>query len=332
MSFTHVIYSLQIFSLNRFNTYVLISGIWLALNTVLIYYILKEDHSFTFEHHYRYQVDPSALGHKLTFADESIPLWNSVQDARYRTELNQIARKSKSMALLFKRANTYFPEIEKILREEKVPVDFKYFALVESGLEHTKSTKKAGGFWQLMPVTARFLGLEVSQEVDNRYHLEKSTRAAARLLKLYKRQFGTWSNAAAAYNIGPEKLKHLRAEQRENSFYNLQINEETSRFFFKILAYKTIFNQPKAYGFLPIGRYGRYVNQTIEVKVTAPLLSLSKFAAMHGVTKEAIQEANPWLLGNHLLDASPDRPYTLRVPSPARYTEVASTNIRENLQ
>jgi hypothetical protein len=286
--------------------------------------LFREEHQFSFEQHYIHQVDPGALRLKLKFADEAIPLWNSVQNTRYRAELKQIARKSKSMALLFKRANTYFPTIEKVLREEKVPVDFKYFALVESGLENMVSAKQAAGFWQLMPSTARSFDLEISKEVDERFHLEKSTRAAARLLKLYKRQFGTWSNAAAAYNIGPEKLKLLRTTQKESSFYNLQINRETSRFFFKILAYKSIFNQPETYGFKPIKHYGRYSLEGKELTITTPIPSLQKLATVHGISQQALQEANPWLVGDRLTNVSDEHPYRIRLPSRAMQSDVAS--------
>ncbi len=261
----------------------------------------------------------------MTIAEEEVPIWNTTVKARYDKEVRLFAKKSKSMALLFKRANTYFPTIEAILRKEGVPEDLKFIAVVESGLKQKMSSKNACGFWQIMPQTALYLDLTLHEEIDERLHLEKSTRAAAKLLKIYYRQFGSWSSAIAAYNIGSERLKSIMKHQNEKDFYNLFTNQETSRFLFKILAYKSIFSDPEAYGFLPTRRYGRYSLPTKKLVLKSPIPSLETWAETQNISLQDFRSLNPWIKGNSLKSISKEKPVQVWIPSSSTQLLIAST-------
>src|SRR5690606_26183433 len=134
----------------------------------------------------------------------------------------------------------YFPVIEKILKEENVPDDMKYLCVAESALSHAISSSGATGFWQFMKDAGQEFGLEINSEIDERYDIEKSTRAACRYLKDSKNKFGTWTMAAAAYNGGNNGLNRRIDKQSENSYYDLHLNQETSRYIFRIIALKLI--------------------------------------------------------------------------------------------
>ena len=151
--------------------------------------------------------------------------------------------------LVLKRAAKYFPIIEPILQENGIPNDFKYLAVIESGLTHVTSSAGAEGFWQFMPQTARDYGLEVSGDIDERLHLIKSTKSAAAYLKDAYVEFGNWTLAAAAYNAGVQRIKSSLEEQQTNSYYDLFLNEETSRYMYRMLATKLIFESPESLWF-----------------------------------------------------------------------------------
>ncbi len=220
----------------------------------------------------------------------------------------------QSQTLLFlKRAARYFPIIEPILEEYGVPDDFKYLALAESGLTNAISPANAVGFWQFLRGTARDYGLEVNDEVDERYHLEKSTVAACRfLLESYVR-YGTWTMSAASYNAGRRGMDNQINIQKENNYYDLLLNEETRRYVFRILALKTIMENPAEYGF--------HFNEThlypgieyFEVPVDTSVADFADFAKEFNTNYKILKYFNPWLRRPHLTNPQ-GRTYYIKLP------------------
>jgi hypothetical protein len=187
---------------------------------------------------------------ELNFADEAVPVNKSYVRESYDREILVNTYWQSQTLLLIKRANRYFPVIEPILKEQGVPDDFKYLALIESGLmPRIVSPAGAAGIWQFMQSAAKEYGLEVNKEVDERYHLEKSTVAACRYLKKSYEKYGSWSIAAASYNAGPAGINTQLGKQKTNNNYDLLLGEETVRYVFRILAIKKIMEDPKSFGF-----------------------------------------------------------------------------------
>ena len=204
------------------------------------------------------------------------------------------------------------------MEEEGVPDDFKFLAVIESGLENLRSPKGAKGFWQLMPLTAKEYGLEVNNNVDERYHIEKSTRVACKYLLKAKKRFGSWTLAAAAYNRGMYGLDRLLNKQLVNNYYDLLLNNETSRYVFRILAVKEIMSHPDKYGFvfeendlyqpIPIRKIG----------VDVPIINIAEYAKKQGINYKLLKIHNPWLIQNHLNNNS-RKYYEIEIPEPGYY-------------
>ena len=236
----------------------------------------------------------------LNFAGESIPM-NIDTKERMDREFTVNSYYHSSTILNIKLAKKYFPIIEPILRENGVPDDFKYLAVAESGLRNVTSPAGAKGFWQFRAAAAEEMGLEVNGEVDERYHLEKSTEAAAQyLLKLYKK-FGSWIEAAAAYNMGPTGLSNAMESQGAENYFDLNINEETSRYIFRLIALKEIMKSPSSFGFYlePEDHYDP-IDDVYIVTVDKSVPSWGDFAADHGISYKILKYYNPWLLDNKL--------------------------------
>ncbi|MEO5789466.1 lytic transglycosylase domain-containing protein, partial [Gelidibacter sp.] len=185
----------------------------------------------------------------LNFADEPMPLSDPDVYERMDRELLVNTYWQSNGLLMFKRAQKYFPVIEPILKKHGIPDDFKYLAVIESGLTNAVSPAGARGVWQIMPATAKENGLEVNENVDERYNLEKSTEVACKYLLQSKRSLGSWTLAAAAYNAGNGGISRRLKEQNVNGYYDLLLGEETGRYMFRIVALKEIMNNPKTYGF-----------------------------------------------------------------------------------
>ena len=250
----------------------------------------------------------------LTFAGETIPM--NILDVRERLdrELHINTYWHNNSIFIYKRANRWLPQIEAILKEEGVPDDFKYLAVIESGLLNVTSPANAVGFWQFLKPTARELGLEVTKEVDERYHPLKSTRAACNYLKTSYAKFGSWTLAAASYNMGIRGLSNRLEEQRVNSYFDLLLNEETARYVFRVLAAKELITHPETYGFdIPAEHlYQQEELQTIEI--TSSIDDLVEFAQSYGINYKILKKHNPWLRrktltvkkGHHYLISIPE--------------------------
>ena len=252
------------------------------------------------------------------FSEEEVPLEAPDIRERFDKELLVNTYWQSNMMLLLKRANKWFPTIEAILKEEGVPEDFKYLAVIESGLENVRSPKGAKGFWQLMPGTAKEYGLEVNTNVDERYHVEKSTRVACAYLMKAKKRFGSWTLAAASYNRGMYGTQRLLDNQLVDNYYDLLLNTETSRYVFRILAVKEIMSHPERYGFI---FEDSDLYQPVPVKKIGwdvPIANIAEFAKEKGVNYKVLKIHNPWLIENHLNNKS-RKYYEIELPEEGFY-------------
>jgi hypothetical protein len=216
--------------------------------------------------------------------------------------------------LLLKRAARYFPVIEPILKKNNVPDDFKYLALIESGLANVVSPSNASGFWQFLDKTGRQYGLEVSEQVDERYHVVKSTEAACKYLKSAHSQYKNWTLAAASYNAGQGRISREWERQKTTDYYDLYLNAETSRYIYRILALKLICENPAAYGFYLRNKDLYPPIETYSVSVDTSIPDLINFAAQNKVNYRILKEFNPWLRTDQLKIA-PGKSYNIDLPT-----------------
>lgn len=196
-----------------------------------------------------YNVYALQIPENLDFAGEAMPLKSPDIYERMDKELLVNTYWQSNGLLMFKRAKKYFPIIEPILKKHGIPDDFKYLAVIESGLTNAVSPAGARGVWQIMPATAKENGLEVNENVDERYHIAKSTEVACKYLLKSKEELGSWTLAAAAYNAGNSGISKYLKEQNVSNYYDLLLGEETGRYVFRIVALKEIMTNPAKYGF-----------------------------------------------------------------------------------
>jgi membrane-bound lytic murein transglycosylase D len=250
----------------------------------------------------------------LEFAGEKVPMeYFDVWEAFDRELLVNTYWQSQTL-LFIKRANRFFPVIEPILKEYGIPDDFKYLALAESGLTNAISPAGAVGVWQFLRGTAIDYGLEVNDEVDERYHLEKSTVAASRFLLESYNSYGNWTMAAASFNAGRRGMNNQIGIQKETNYYDLLLNEETQRYLFRILAIKEILENPVKYGF--------YVRETdlyppieaIDIEVKTSVKDFADFAKEFNTNYKMVKFLNPWLRKPNLTNRS-GKTYIIRLPA-----------------
>lgn len=247
------------------------------------------------------------------FAGEAVPLDNFLVREFLDRELTSNTYFHSSTIMLMKRANRWFPVIEPILAEHGIPDDFKYLALIESGLENVVSPAGAAGVWQFLTHTAREYGLEVNSGIDERYNLEKSTHAACRYLHNSYERFNSWTLAAAAYNGGNSRITSALEKQRVQSYYDLFLNQETARYVFRILAIKSIFEQPDTYGF-KVSKQEMFPPLHVRtVVVTETVPSLIDFAIEQNTDYKTLKYFNPWLRKDYLPNNS-RRTYHVKIP------------------
>ncbi len=253
------------------------------------------------------------LPEKIFFANEEVPInYFDVRESLDR-ELQLNTYWHSQTLLILKRANRFFPIIEPILKEKGVPDDFKFLAVAESALAQEISPSKAVGFWQILEKTGKELGLEVNKEVDERYSIEKSTRAACDFLIKSYNKFGSWTMAAASYNFGSNGIDRQIDRQNNESYYNLVLGEETGRYIYRILAFKVIFENPQKYGFNLSKKdlYPQLKYSTIEIDST--IKSIARFAEHFGTNYKMIKTFNPWMRENYLPNKSRKK-YQILIP------------------
>jgi len=254
----------------------------------------------------------------LDFAGESVPLSNPDILERMDRELLVNTYWQSNGLLMFKRAQKFFPIIEPILAKHGIPDDFKYLAVIESGLTNAKSPAGASGVWQIMKATGRENGLEVNKNVDERYNLEKSTEVACKYLKKAKNRLGTWTLAAAAYNAGNAGISRRLKAQDVTTYYDLLLGEETGRYVFRIIALKEILSNPNKYGFNFRDKDLYQPIPTYKVAVDSVVTDFSGFAKHFGINYKILKLHNPWLREKHLNNAS-KKEYLIEIPREGYY-------------
>ena len=250
----------------------------------------------------------------VVFAGETVNFDRLDMAERLDRELTGVIYGQTTTELCFKRANRYFPVLSKILKEQGVPLDFLYLAVTESSMDYNAySSAKAAGMWQLLAGTARDFGLEVTDDVDERYDPEKSTVAACKYLKSAYKKYGHWPTVAASYNAGMQKISNELSKQRVDNSFDLYLVQETSRYVFRIIAYKLLMENPKRYGY----RFSRKnLYQPVDyttVDVTGSVASWIDWAKGKGITYAQLREANPWIRSTKLTNAS-GKTYKVRIP------------------
>ena len=250
---------------------------------------------------------------KLDFAGEETPLKISDVKERLDRELLVNINLHATTILAIKRANRAFPVIEPILKKNGIPDDFKYLAVIESGLVNVVSPAGARGVWQFMPETAKERGMEVNENVDQRYDLVKSTEAACRYFLSAKAKFGSWTLAAASYNGGMSGVNKQIDIQKVSNYYDLLLTEETSRYVFRILALKEIMKNPVKYDFniLPADMYENLPTRTIEID--SSITDLAIFAKGQGINYKILKIHNPWLRETKLINDT-GKKYQIEIP------------------
>ena len=219
---------------------------------------------------------------EIELAGEVVPIDGFGVRENLDKELIVNTYRHSSTILYLKRSTRWFPIIEEILEEEGVPNDFKYLAVIESGLSQVVSPAGASGFWQFMKKTAPEYGLEVSVSVDERYDVEKSTRAACTYLKESYIRFGSWALAAASYNMGQSGVEKRLEEQRVDNYWDLHLNSETGRYVYRLLAIKEVMNSPEKYGFHISSESLYYPHEVREIAVSADISNINDFAIENG--------------------------------------------------
>jgi membrane-bound lytic murein transglycosylase D len=266
--------------------------------------------------HENYKIKALKLPTNLNFAGERVPIENANIKERMERELLVNTYWQSNGLLLFKRANKFFPVIEPLLKKYGLPDDFKYLAVAESGLLiNNPSGSRASGLWHFLPSTAKEkkYGLEVNKNVDERYHIEKSTKAAAIYLKSAKRNFGTWTLAAAAYNCGNGRVSKRLKEQLVTSYYDALLPDETARYLFRIIALKEVLSNPKKYGFVFDQEDLYTMPKTTRIQVDYAIADIAVFAKKLGTTYKEIKLHNAWLRENKLNNKS-RKLYEIKIP------------------
>lgn len=259
-------------------------------------------------------VNPS-IPSSVKFAGRKIDLDPIHMWERLDRELTAITYTHGNTLLAIKRANRYFPVLAPILKKNGLPADMIYLAVIESTLNpRALSPAKAAGLWQLMPATGKEYGLEVNDDVDERYDPVKATEAASRYLKNAYAKYGNWESVAASYNGGMARIsKELGAQQAESAF-NLYLADETMRYIFRMLAMKLIMENPSAYGFnLTADQlYQPIVYKTVEV--SGPVDDWAAWAKEQGIDYLTLREHNPWIRSKSLPNKT-GKTYKVNIPS-----------------
>ena len=271
----------------------------------------KEVLSFDHIDHITHDIE---LPKTMTFCDEEVPLDLFYVRERLEREILANSYLHSSTLLILKRSSRWFPVMEPLMEKYNLPEDFKYLCMIESSLTNAVSPSKAVGFWQFLEGTGKEYNLEINKEVDMRYNVEKETVAACKYLKASYKKFGSWTLAAAAFNCGNGRINKTKEEQRVDSYYDMELPEETQRYVFRILALKLITENPEKYGFQisDEGWYQPYETKTVTVTQSIP--SLVDFAYEQGTNLKMLRYFNPWLRGNSLT-ISAGNSYEIKIPT-----------------
>lgn len=276
----------------------------------------EEEHQFNIQEDYK--IFSLSAPKEITFAGEDVPTKEPEVYERLDREIHSNTYYHSNTILYFKRANRWFPVIEPILKENGIPEDFKYLALIESGLQNVVSPAGAAGYWQFLKSTGKEYGLEISDEIDERYHLEKSTQAACDYLNESYREYGDWALVAASYNAGKGRINKELERQQAKNYFDLLLVEETGRYVFRILAVKHILENPTKFGF-QIRKADLY--PTIDYKtvdVDTSVTNFASFAKDYNISYKILKHFNPWLRDSYLINPE-GKKYVIKLPTNPYY-------------
>ena len=277
-------------------------------------YMVIENSSFKND----YNIYALEIPEMLDFSGEALPV--DTPDIRERMDRELLVNTywQSNGLLLLKRSHRYFPVIEPILKSYGIPDDFKYLALIESGLQNVTSPAGAKGFWQIMKATGKEYGLEINSNVDERYHLELSTHVACNYLLKAKEKFGSWTLAAAAYNAGIRGISNELERQQVTNYYDLLLGEETGRYIFRVVALKEIISNPKKYGFNFSEKDLYEPIPTSKIQLDTAVTDFVQFAQKFGLNYKQLKIHNPWLREGFLNNKS-RKLYTIEIPVKGYY-------------
>lgn len=264
---------------------------------------------------FRPNISTFHLPKKLDFCGESVPLDDHEVRKRMDREFLLNLQWDGQAMLYLKRSGEYFDLFSRILKEEGAPDDLKFLSVAESALFMAQSSRGAVGLWQFIPETGKRYGLRIDDAVDERRDPEKSTRAAVRYLKDNYARFGSWSLAACAYNQGEGATADDLTFQRGTTYFDLYLNEETSRYLFRIVAIKEIMTHPDRYGYY-LGRKDYYQTPpSRQVTVRDAIPNLSAWASEQGTTYKNVKLLNPWILHRALPSPGSSGAWVIRIPT-----------------
>jgi len=311
---------------------ILLSSLALLLTiTVIFLFIFSSEKSDITDKTYQeafqenYKIFTPEVPNEISFAGEKAPMDLIYISEKMDREFLINTYWHNSTILSIKRSNRWFPVIEPILKKNNIPNDFKFLALIESGLMNVKSPAGALGFWQFLENTGREYGLEVNKEIDERLHVEKATQAACDYLNDSFEEFQDWTLVAAAYNAGKRRIREAIEKQGIRNYYKLYLNEETSRYVFRILAIKTIYEHPTKYGFYLRNADLYPVIPTTNIEVNSTIPDLVQFASDHNINYRVLKEFNPWLKSDKLPDES-GKTYFIKIPKESYLKTVFQKN------
>jgi len=270
-----------------------------------------------------YQVYAIPFPDDLYFAGEKVPMYDFEVRERVDRELLVNTYFQSASILHFKKAARWFPAIEKILKQEGVPEDFKYIAVIESGLSNVVSPAGAVGFWQIMKNTGSELGLQIDEEVDERYDPIKSTYAACRYFKKAYKEFGSWTMVAASYNMGMGGLRRQASQQGQADYHALFLNTETSRYVPRLLAVKQIMENPRQFGYYFKPKHLYKPLKTNKVEVDKEIADLTVFAKEQGISYKHLKVFNPWIRKTYLPAPPAGKKFIIEIPDKSVFDEEA---------
>lgn len=302
------------FSSKRFYTLAAL-GLIIAAARLLIFSVSEKKDDENYRGYFRenYKIFSISVPENLTFAGEAVPLHDFDFHERIDRELTVNTYWQSNTTFFHKRAHRWFPVIEPILKKNGIPDDFKYLTLVESGLTNIVSPAGATGFWQLMEDPAKQYGLQVDKEVDERYNVEKSTEAACKYLHEAYSVFGSWTMAAASYNMGINGAQRQLEKQKAATYYDLLLGEETARYVFRILAVKCIMEHPQDYGFYLRKKDLYPPFKTQEVTLDTAVTDFTDYAIKNKVNYKILKMFNPWLRQSFLTNKERKK-YAIKLP------------------
>jgi hypothetical protein len=277
-----------------------------------------------------YQIYSIPTPEFCTFAGQKISLRDPDAQERFDREVLTNVYWQSQTILFIKRANRFFPSIERILRQQGIPLDFKYLAIAESGLQQVVSPAGAAGYWQFLDKTGKRYGLEITEEVDERYNIEKSTLAACKYFKEAYAQFGDWALVAASYNMGIEGVKRQVRSQSIKKYEDLYLNTETSRYLFRILSIKEILEHPETYGFHVPFNHLYSEPATVIVKADISISNLTEFANENYCNYKLLKWYNPWMR-KPFLNIAPGKMYEIKLPADRIQNSPLASKVKDGI-